>query len=227
MDISKRVRLPALQVALDDTSWARVKRIVSMLPVSDQVIIEAGTPLIKSEGARVISLIKEVNKKFFVIADLKTLDAADVEVGIAYNAGADGAVVSGLAPEPTIRKFIRSCRENGLVAYIDSLGSYDISSVVRKSSEADVLVIHRGIDEEACGRRLSIEDKLDLVKSYGLKAAVAGGIKLEDAKLMLSRSLKPDIIIVGRDITRSSDPRGRAYEYLRLLEGAAKLQRPP
>lgn len=212
------IKFPALQVALDRTSWGEVERIILSLPSSSRIIIEAGTPLVKAEGIKVVSLIKERRKNCFVVADLKTLDAAEVEVELAYKAGADAVVVSGLAPEATVRSFINSCKKRGLASFVDALGSTSLEVVARKSVGADVLVVHRGIDEEASGRSLGLDAGLRSVRSYGFKVGVAGGIRLEYARTLLRGSTRPDILIVGRDIVAHEDPRHQALRYLRLIE---------
>ena len=78
------------------------KRFLAQLPGSDRIIIEAGTPLIKRYGTKVISDMRQVAKDTFMIADLKTLDVGKVEVDIAYEDTADAVVASGLAPGETL-----------------------------------------------------------------------------------------------------------------------------
>src|SRR5512136_463000 len=60
---------PYLQIALDVPDIDRVKKIVSELPSSDRIILEAGTPLIKKYGAKVIREIRELAKDVFIVAD--------------------------------------------------------------------------------------------------------------------------------------------------------------
>ncbi|MFH0848069.1 MAG: bifunctional 5,6,7,8-tetrahydromethanopterin hydro-lyase/3-hexulose-6-phosphate synthase, partial [archaeon] len=74
---------PYLQVALDNPDIQKAKEIISKLPKSDRIILEAGTPLIKKYGARVIHELRQEARDVFVIADLKTLDVGQVEVDLA------------------------------------------------------------------------------------------------------------------------------------------------
>ena len=100
---------PYLQIALDIPDIAKTKTILSALPRSDRIILEAGTPLIKKYGARVIHDLREIAKDVFIIADLKTLDVGQVEVDLAYEETADAVVASGLASKETLGKFIYDC----------------------------------------------------------------------------------------------------------------------
>ena len=65
-------------------------------------IIELGTPLIKAEGLSAITAIKEAHPDKIVFADLKTMDAGELEADIAFSAGADLVTVLGVAGDSTI-----------------------------------------------------------------------------------------------------------------------------
>ncbi|MFX1448880.1 MAG: orotidine 5'-phosphate decarboxylase / HUMPS family protein, partial [Promethearchaeota archaeon] len=69
---------PQLQVALDFESLEEALRIAEeVAPFVD--ILEAGTPLIKSEGIRVVKALKNAYPDKLVCADLKTADAGYLE----------------------------------------------------------------------------------------------------------------------------------------------------
>jgi len=63
-------------------------------------IIEAGTPLIKQEGLRIISILKECFPEKLILADMKTMDAGGLEAKLAYDAGADLVTVLAVATTP-------------------------------------------------------------------------------------------------------------------------------
>ncbi len=75
---------------------------MTQLPRSDRIILEAGTPLIKKYGTKVIHDLREIAKDIFIIADLKTLDVGQVEVDLAFDETADAVVASGLASKETL-----------------------------------------------------------------------------------------------------------------------------
>lgn len=140
---------PYLQIALDVPDLQKTREIISKLPRSDRIILEAGTPLIKKYGAKVIHELRDVAKDIFIIADLKTLDVGQVEVDLAYDETADAVVASGLAPKETIEAFIHEAKRLGIYSFVDMMGVQDPLGTLRDLSEPpDVVVLHRGIDEE-------------------------------------------------------------------------------
>ena len=69
-----------LQFAMDTlTTEAALELAAAAAPSVD--IIELGTPLIKAEGFRAITAIKEAHPDKIVFADLKTMDAGELEAG--------------------------------------------------------------------------------------------------------------------------------------------------
>ena len=205
-----------LQVALDMPNLAQALRICRALPISG-VILEVGTPLLKACGAGAIRAIKRESRGRMVIADTKTMDAAELEVRIAKKGGADGATVSALAPQATLDRFGSACQANGMVCVVDLLGyAGDAEKLRSLPKEVDVLVCHSGIDQGLSAKTLKHEVK-ELRRAFPEKViAVAGGVTLETAGVLLSSGA--DILIVGRHITSSLDPRQRALALLRLLK---------
>ncbi len=92
--------------------------IIGSLPVSDRILIEAGTPLIKQFGQFGIQQIRawwqkrirESGQSFlpYVVADLKCMDRGEREVKIASGGGASAAVALGQAPTETLNAFIEN-----------------------------------------------------------------------------------------------------------------------
>ena len=208
-------RGPLLQVALDITDTRRAVRICKALPVRG-VILEVGTPLLKAGGISAVRAIKKVSRGRIVIADTKTLDAAEVEVSLAKEGGADGVTVSGLAPMETVEKFGAACKAKGLVCLIDLLGSsIEVGGLAAIASAADVLICHGGIDQGLDPETLGLK-VLQLKKSFpGKLVAVAGGITPSAIESLVRSGA--DIVIVGRHITGSRNPKDSALEMLKLL----------
>lgn len=217
---------PYLQVALDIPDLTRTKTILTELPKSDRIILEAGTPLIKKYGTKVIHDLREIAKDIFIIADLKTLDVGQVEVDLAFDETADAVVVSGLASKETLNRFIYEAKRLGIYAFVDMM---DVKSPVEtlKSLEQtpDVIVLHRGIDEEHSGltRWDLIRQIKDMFAAKKTLIAVAGGIDPSTAPKALESGA--DILIVGRYVTQSRDIERAARDFLELLGGDMDLYR--
>ena len=208
---------PYLQVALDTPDIDETIRVVRSLPENDKIIIEAGTPLIKKYGCGLISKLREIRKNSFIVADLKTLDVGALEARIAHEAGADAAVVSGLAFPLTIKDFIQEARKIGIFSSIDMMNVTDPPKALKEADAMpDIILLHRGIDSES-----KLKHSWDYLKTFKeeLKGkalvGVGGGIDLELAKESLANGA--DIIIVGRYITKSNDVASAANSIIKLM----------
>lgn len=218
----KELKLPALQVALDFTSLDKAIGILSIIRDLEIGIVEVGTPLIKSEGARSISRIRELIGRTPVLADTKTVDVGALEAEIAIRAGADFMTALASADDAVIESAARAAWELGGDLVVDFIGfKGDILSRTRELSEVGIssVNIHVGIDVQ---RRLGVTaaGMRDLVKQLSaefsdLVISVSGGIKPEDIPQLIDAGAQ--IIIVGGAITRSPDPREAVVKCLKAL----------
>ncbi len=164
--------------------------------------IEAGTPLIKSEGMDAIRKLKAAFPDHVILADMKTVDTGAMEVEMAAKAGADIVILLGSADNSTIQDSIRAARKYGVKLMADLMSSGD---PVKRAKELaglgiDYINIHVGIDQQMVGEEpVRILEKIKL----DVPVAVAGGIDEQSAaKAVLSGA---SIVIVGGNIVRSSD----------------------
>lgn len=208
-------RPPYLQIAFDAPNVEKTKQIISQLPQSDRIIYEVGTPLLKKYGTKVIRDIREVAKETFIVADLKTLDVGKVEVDLAFDETADAVVVSGLATKETVDRFVYEAQRLGIYGYVDMMNVADPVEKLRGLEHfPDVIILHRGIDEELTGKPHweLIKDLREAFKDKKFLVAVAGGIIPETAPDAFAKGA--DIVIVGRYITQSRDVERSVREFL-------------
>ena len=208
---------PYLQVAFDAPDIDATKRVIAALPKSNRIILEAGTPLIKKYGIGVIGGIRSISNRF-VIADLKTLDVGRLEARMAAEAGADGAVVSGLAAFETVSEFISESHKHGMYAIADMMNVKEKAKVIGGMVELpDIVILHRSIDTEESKAKHSFDILEKVKKEFGdrLLIAIAGGIKIDSAKKAIENGA--DIIIVGRYITEASNVKKTADEFLSII----------
>lgn len=124
---------PVLQVALDFMHKKRALEIAAEAVKGGADWIEAGTPLIKSEGSDVIRELKKNFPGHTIIADMKTMDVGATEVEIASKAGADIVSILGLADDSTIEEAVTSAMQYGSKIMIDLIG---VSDRVERSKTA-------------------------------------------------------------------------------------------
>ncbi len=195
-----------LQVALDLTDKKEA------LKIADDVhefvdIVEAGTPLIKSVGMGIVEELKRYERE--VLADTKTMDAAAVEAEEAKTHGADYFTVLAVAPENTKKEALQV---PGIKKVIDLIGVPDKVPVAKKYAPLfDLTVLHTGIDEGYFSPE-------GLEPLRGLKGlSVAGGINLDNVE-RIAELLRPEVVIVGRAITKARSPRDAAKGFREVLD---------
>ncbi|MHA1821784.1 MAG: bifunctional 5,6,7,8-tetrahydromethanopterin hydro-lyase/3-hexulose-6-phosphate synthase [Promethearchaeota archaeon] len=227
-------RPPYIQIALDQPSVSHHLKLLPLIPKSDRIIIEAGTPLVKKEGINVIRKLREVVPEAFIVADLKTLDVGKLEVDFAFDATADAVVCSGLASNASIEKFILEAQRVGIYGVIDMMEVQDpVAKLQSLKQTPDVVILHKGIDTEATKidpkQRWAMIPKIkELYKDKKFASgrprvliAVAGGISPDTAKYALD--MGADILIVGRYITSSKDPERAVRNLINILPGYSDI----
>ncbi len=217
---------PYIQLAIDIPDQQQVKQLFERISsaISPQLLLEIGSPLLKNEGlVTTVPMFRRFSSSSYIIADLKTLDVGKLEVNLCHQIGADACVVSGLAPLATIKSFVSECNTLGIDSWLDTLGT-DFSVLTEKfhALEAfpDVIVVHRGIDEELSGKS-SPWDIIQKIKSItpGLVAS-AGGINLSN--IQEPHKFGADIFIVGRAIYQSKNPRKELEAFYSFIVNCQK-----
>ncbi len=216
-----RTRLPVLQVALDLTSADDAARVAQELAgLSDKLVFEVGTPLIKAAGASAIRRLREVVGDAPVVADTKSVDAVRVEAELVARSGADAFTVMGFVDDEVVRGALSASLELGIDAVFDTMYMEPLTAVERLHRlGARIVGLHVGVDVQ---RRLGLtaEQLVDYVRrvkrEYGdLIVAVAGGINERSAPKLVDAGA--DIIVVGSAIVRSPQPRRAAEAILKAF----------
>lgn len=113
-----------LQVAIDLLSTAdALKLLQKVAPYVD--IIELGTPLIKQQGLSVVTNVKAAYPDKLVFADMKTMDAGELEANLAFEAGADIMTVLASAGDSTIAGAVKAGKAHGKSVVADMIGVAD------------------------------------------------------------------------------------------------------
>jgi bifunctional enzyme Fae/Hps len=213
-----------LQIALNSTPWEG-EAIISQLPSSDRIIIEAGTPLIKAYGIDGIRSIKDAwNLKSqgdpYVVADTKCMDRGIVEVRIARDGGASAATVLGAAPIETINYFISACKDMGLDSMVDTIGIDQPFKLLRKLKKMPtVVVLHRGVDEETFDKNKPIPYiQINKIRSsFDVMISIAGGDTYREVQRAIFNDA--DIVVVWKEFySRTSNTAELAEEFLKEIK---------
>jgi 3-keto-L-gulonate-6-phosphate decarboxylase len=97
---------------------------------------------------------------------------------MASRAGANAVTALGLAPIETLDFFTKTCRKWEVYSMIDMLGMENpLSKLTRMSSKPDIVIIHKGRDEEINPRNIIRYKDINKISSkYDVLISVAGGI---------------------------------------------------
>ncbi len=193
-----------LQVAIDVLTTEAALEIAGK--VAEYVdIIELGTPLVKSEGLSAVTAIKEAHPDKIVFADLKTMDAGELEADIAFKAGADLVSVLGGADDSTIAGAVKAAQAHNKGIVVDLIGVADKVSRAKEARAlgAKFIEFHAGLDEQA-----KPGYNLDVLLSAGEEArvpfSVAGGVNLTTIGSV--QRAGADVAVVGGSIYGADDP---------------------
>jgi 3-hexulose-6-phosphate synthase / 6-phospho-3-hexuloisomerase len=196
-----------LQVALDLLDLDRAVQIARESQAGGADWIEAGTPLIKSEGIAAVRALKEHFPDSVIVADMKIADTGALEVEMAAKAGAGVVCILADADDAVIADAIRAARKYGVKLMADLINIADpVSRAIRlEAMGIDIICAHVGIDQQMLGK-----DSLALLSSLTshvhVPLAVAGGLDTDSAGEAIRHGAQ--IVIVGGNIVRSGDVTG-------------------
>jgi 3-hexulose-6-phosphate synthase len=199
-----------LQVAMD------VLTVDAALELAGKVaeyvdIIELGTPLVKNAGLSAVTAVKTAHPDKIVFADMKTMDAGELEAGIAFSAGADLVSVLGSADDSTIAGAVKAAKAHNKGVVVDLIG---VADKVTRAKEARALgakfvEFHAGLDEQA-KPGYNLEVLLSAGEGARVPFSVAGGVNISTINAV--QRAGADVAVVGGSIYSADDPALAAKE---------------
>lgn len=214
---------PVLQIALDFVVLNRAMKLAEEAVEGGADWLEAGTPLIKSEG---LNAVRELKKQFpdrTIIADMKIMDAGRIEAEAAAKAGADIVGVLGVSSDATIKECIEAGKNYGFEVIVDMIGVSDVATRAKQVEAfgASYVGIHIAIDEQMEG--VAPFDKLrQIAEAVSIPIAIAGGINSETVVDAIDAGAS--IIIVGGAITKSPDAKSATADIKKAMETHQKIE---
>jgi 3-hexulose-6-phosphate synthase/6-phospho-3-hexuloisomerase len=211
---------PVLQLALDFVNLQQAMRAAREAVAGGVDWIEAGTPLIKSEGLDAVRALRREFPAATVVADMKVMDAGRVETECAAKAGANLVHVLAAASDSTIQECVEAARRYDARVCVDLIGFETPEAMIQRAHQAAAMgaahvCIHTPIDMQMRG-----EAPFDFLKAVAAQAdipvAVAGGINSETAAAAVAAGAS--IIIVGGAIIKSPDAAQAARDIKQAME---------
>ena len=212
-----------LQLALDLLDLERALRIARLAVPEGVDWVEAGTPLIKSEGLDAVRQLREAFPEKRIVADMKTADTGRLEMEAAAKAGADYAIVLGAASESTIREAIEVGKSYGLGIGVDLLGLEEPEPLAERLAKwgAAFLSVHCPVDVQMRGGS-PFEMLERLARVTDLPLAAAGGINSETAPKAVAAGAS--IVVIGGAITKAEDPARATRDIRKALDTGAAVR---
>ncbi|MGI0130357.1 MAG: 3-hexulose-6-phosphate synthase [Thermoplasmata archaeon] len=197
-----RLERPVLQVALDFENLSRALTAAREAVDGGADWVEAGTPLIKSEGLDAVRELKKAFPEHRIVADMKIMDTGAFEVEIAAKAGADLVTILGAADDDTIADGVRGGELYGAEIMVDLLGVADPIARARRAAELGAAAVcwHVGIDMQMQAQT-PFAILAELARASTIPVAVAGGLTSETVAEAVRAGAQ--ILIVGGAITKS------------------------
>src|SRR3989338_6446109 len=145
---------PILQVALDFVDLKRDLKCAEEAVRGGADWLEAGTPLIKSEGLNAVRKLRERFPNKTIVADMKIMDAGRAEVEIAAKAGANIVCVLGAASDSTIKECVEAGHNYGAKIQVDLIAIKNARKRAREVAKlgVDYIGVHCSIDDQMAAR---------------------------------------------------------------------------
>ncbi len=193
-----------LQVALDFVDLERAMKCAEEAVKAGADWVEAGTPLIKSEGLNAIRKLRARFPQKTIVADMKIMDAGRTEVEIAAKAGANVVCALGAASDATLKECVEAAHNYGAKIQVDLIAIKDVEKRALEVERlgVDYIGVHCAIDEQMQAKDPFRQLKRTS-KNIHIPIAIAGGINSETAPEAVRAGAS--IIIVGGAINKAKD----------------------
>lgn len=208
---------PLVQIALDFVNLNRALKVAEAAAAGGADWLEAGTPLIKSEGLDCLRALRRRFPQKTLVADMKIMDVGRIESESAFKAGANVVCVLGVADDSTIKECVEAAKNYGGRVMVDLLG---VSDPTRRAMELekmgiDYVGMHTSIDEQMRGKD-PFSQLREVSRTVSVPVAVAGGINSETVAKAIDAGAS--VVIVGGAVIKAKDPQ----EATRTIKEAIK-----
>jgi 3-hexulose-6-phosphate synthase/6-phospho-3-hexuloisomerase len=184
--------------------------------------IEAGTPLIKSEGMNAVRELRKAFPKLEIVADMKTMDTGAYETEMACKAGASVVMILAAADDGTIEESVKAARKYGAKLSVDLIG---VADPVKRAKEceqlgADLINMHIGIDQQMKGRS-PLDTLRKVAKAVRIPIQVAGGLNTETVADAVRAGAS--VVIVGGAIIKAKKPADEARRIKKAITTKTRI----
>jgi 3-hexulose-6-phosphate synthase len=178
-----------VQISLDFTTIAKALETARIAIRSGVDWLEAGTPLIVSEGMNSIRALRAEFPGVPIVADLKAMDGGWGEAQMVAKAGATHVVVMERAHPETIKVMVQAGKDFGVKVMGDNLAADDRVAAAKRLEDlgCDFVIHHIGYDERrglaAMGKPYPspLDQLREVVAAVQVPVQAVGGLSVEQA----------------------------------------------
>ncbi len=169
----------------------------------------------------IVRRLREQHPDKLIVADMKSTDVGAFEADMAFKAGADYTVASGITTLATIKEVQREADQWGRRCVVDLTGVQDLIPKCEALREigVDLVLVHRSIDEEVTRGASWTEVDCRIVGELcklGLDVMIAGGLGVSNLPLFCEYPIFA--VVIGRGITMQDDPAAAAMQIAEFIE---------
>src|SRR5262249_12512434 len=222
------LQFPIVQISLDLTSLDEALETAAVAVDAGVDWLEAGTPLLLAHGLRAGERLRARFPDHPIVADLKTMDAGDLETEMMARGGGSLVGVMGRAAQATSRKSVEAGRAFGVKVMGDNLAAGDRVACARwmESLGVDFIVHHIGYDERRLVKGLSPMDELDaVVAAVSVPVQAVGGLTIQQAIDCPAHGAP--LVVLGAPLVIAADDFKPAARRLHHLPSALSPPTPP
>lgn len=196
-----------LQISFDLTDLDKALDIALKIAPHAQ-ILEVGSLLIYKYGIKAIEKFREAFPQKTILADVKIVDRGKEAVKIIASAGADWVTVMAGTSKDVIHSVCTTAHDLNKHVMLDLLDASSLgqSALEAKSLGVDSLLFHKPYEQNDI---LIFLEKWEMVRgNTTLPIFVSGRITKDIIDKI--KQIKPDGIIIGKQITDASNPEAEA-----------------
>ncbi len=178
-----------VQISLDFISIPKALETARLAVRSGVDWLEAGTPLIISEGMNAIRALRAEFPSVPIVADLKAMDGGWLETQLVARAGATHVVVMERAHPETIKAAVQAAKDFGVKVMGDNLAAEDRVAAAKRLEDlgCDFVIHHIGYDERrglaAMGKPYPspLDQLREVVAGVQVPVQAVSGLSIEQA----------------------------------------------
>ncbi len=202
---------PIVQISLDVTTLEEAIETAELARRAGVDWLEAGTPLILSQGLKAVRELRARFPGVPIVADLKTMDGGYLEAEMMAKAGATHVVVMARAHAETLRVVVKAGQDYGVGVMGDNLGCPDMVDGARMLEEmgCGYVIHHIGYDERrgiaARGEKAPtpLDQLKEVVEAVKIPVQAVGGLSIEQA-IQTPRFGAP-LVVIGAPLAIDPD----------------------